>query len=132
MARIPKNEIREPREKRNHCPKCTYYLDGKQVMNEDFKTGALSLAFFPIPGMHFRQKSTGTIYDRIGYATPCICETGNEISAGYAKDHAYHGDKPRESEPELVRAIIENIKPHFMGSVPMPLEKMAKEIRGTA
>jgi len=81
MAQRTRQEITD-RPERKHCPRCTYYLDGKQIVQDD----GVSLLFFPTAGMRHYRKSMGNIYDLVGTTTPCDCEAGNLVSEGYKKD----------------------------------------------
>jgi hypothetical protein len=91
-------EVRVP--PREHCPNCCHYLDGvkdhythpdgelrfmdKGDADEGHgsewhwkmqsKFGAVKM--FPQPGYQHHRHSTGTIYQRIGYVTPCTCHAG--------------------------------------------------------
>jgi hypothetical protein len=63
---------------RKHCPDCAFYLDGYKMANENG-----SILFSDLPGMQFHQKSSGTIYDKLGHWTPCHCAAGDQVAAGY-------------------------------------------------
>lgn len=108
---------------RKHCPRCTFYLDGRQVENFNPFTEERTLFFFPIPGMQFHQKSTGTEYEKQGFATPCICAAGNLVAAGYDKDRGYRSaDKPKERNVERIENYVRDTLRKFQGPVPMPMD----------
>jgi hypothetical protein len=54
------------------CPKCGIYLDGEIMKDEEGRD------LLYMPGLRFYKKSSGSIYDRVGSASPCTCSASKK------------------------------------------------------
>lgn len=66
---------------RKYCDRCGVYVDGVQQCDNEGHA-----ILFGLPGMQLHKKSTGSLYDRVGYTCPCVCASGRIIAQNRGGD----------------------------------------------
>jgi hypothetical protein len=71
-------EKQDKRPKRGFCKNCAVYLDGHKMAHDDG-----SIVFSGMGGMMFIRRSSGSVWERIGFYTPCTCQDGQAVGSAY-------------------------------------------------
>ena len=105
---IPKNISREiiniagglNPENLEGCQNCCVYRDGKPEIFEGERVQYAA-------GLRKYYRTTGTMYDMIGYTTPCTCGTGRRIKQAIMERGGYSTvAKEKAPEPQRIREVV--------------------------